>query len=122
MVEVVSVPEKGPLRIGLDYDGTVTAAPDLFYNFIIFATHLGYEVHIITMRPPKHAVNFQFSEAVKGRVHYTNYQAKRTYMEEHGIHINIWVDDHPDMILHSLSPELIRDGWVEEPMKDVSNG
>jgi len=84
------------LTFGLDYDGTITDAPELFLNFCVFAEQKGYKVYIVTMRYPSECGDIPevFKRHTKG-VFATSRMAKKKFMFEQGININIWIDDNP---------------------------
>lgn len=88
------------MKIGLDYDGTITADPELWMTFIRACHHRGHEVHIVTMRhaTPNEAIRADFHHAVAGRVHYTGHEFKFQHMTKKGIAIQVWIDDAPGMI------------------------
>ncbi len=92
------------LNIGLDYDGTISAEPALWRMFVTLAKARGHTVHVVTMRYAEEMIDHEFSILVEGRVNYTGYKAKKPYMEAKGIKIDIWIDDHPAMIVNDLVP------------------
>ncbi len=87
------------MRFGLDYDGTITAAPELWSAFYFTAVALGHEVVVVTMRYPD-------KEEVKdfpAKVHYTSRKAKKLWCDENGIKIDVWIDDNPDWLFRDSS-------------------
>ena len=87
--------------IALDYDGTYTADPALWDTFIQVAHLRGHQVHIVTMRHESEPVCVR---EMPDRIHYTDRRAKKLFMEQLCINVQIWVDDRPDFILHSATP------------------
>ncbi len=81
------------MRIGLDYDGTYTAAPSLWKAFIKMALLEGHEVVCVTMRFPQEAID------VPCPVYYTGRRAKVAWAAENGLDIGIWIDDSPHWLL-----------------------
>lgn len=82
------------MRIALDYDGTYTADPALWYTLILAARQCGHEVVCITMRYPTEPIE------VPVPVIYTSRQAKVAFMEERGEKVDIWIDDSPHWLLN----------------------
>lgn len=87
--------------IALDYDETYTADKGLWDNFIEDCKNRGHEIYIVTAR---HGYNYQellddglFSKT--DGVYFTGHRAKRSFMYEQGIDVNIWIDDNPNAIL-----------------------
>lgn len=78
------------MKIGLDYDGTITAAPELWLAFYYTAIAQGHEVVVVTMRHPEEAV-----EDFPAKVIYTGRKAKKLWCDKQGIDIDIWIDDRP---------------------------
>jgi len=96
-----------PINIGLDYDGTFTADPNLWLRFILDAQAAGHEVHVVTMRYPSETANADpeaknyFDPRLRAlgcRVHATSRGAKKPYMLQHGINIHVWIDDNPKAV------------------------
>lgn len=88
------------MKLALDWDGTGNQDIGLWMIFVMAAQKRGHEVHIVTMRYPSEAIIGQtgipedFALMVDG-VHFTSRKAKRTFMEQKGIKIDVWIDDHP---------------------------
>lgn len=89
-----------PLLIALDYDGTYTADPEFWLEFIKFATARGHEVVVATMRNDDELDDIcdDLYEVVN-RVIPTNRNAKRTFLKSFGIKPHIWIDDQPHFIV-----------------------
>lgn len=79
----------------LDYDGTYTAAPELWDRFIEDAHRRGYTVVCVTMRKPEERLDVD----LPCEVIYTSRRAKVPYMKRLGIRVNIWIDDSPHWLL-----------------------
>lgn len=87
------------MRIALDFDGTYTADPEFWSNFVHACKDNGDDVRIVTYRYPH-----QEAELLKWLVqiipvHYTSHQPKRRFLAERGIEIDIWIDDMPELIV-----------------------
>ena len=86
------------MNIALDYDGTFSADPGLWKNFIRDAKLRGHEVILITMRyedPVESAEVIQALEESDVRIIYTNRKAKQKFVDELNLKIDIWIDDKP---------------------------
>lgn len=86
------------MKIGLDWDGTVTVAHDHFLELTKGFMAAGHEVYIVTMRYPS-----EEGEIAQWRQHvtdvvFTKRLGKKKFCEELGININIWIDDNPEAI------------------------
>jgi len=88
------------MKIALDYDDTYTVDPFLWDLFIASAIARGHDVIVVTGR-----VDSPTAEEVKINppypiiVYYTSGKAKRPFLEEKGIHVDVWIDDRPEYIL-----------------------
>lgn len=80
---------KTSLHIALDYDGTYTADPGLWDQFIKFAQGRGHRVTVITMRHPEQPV----SADLEVDIIYTSLKAKAGFLEA-----DIWIDDKPYLV------------------------
>lgn len=89
------------MNIALDYDGTYTADPALWDSFIAAARARMHQVHLVTMRSSCEPVRLG---AEVDRIHYTDRKAKRPFMQERGIAVQIWIDDMPDFIIGPAAP------------------
>lgn len=90
------------MNIGLDYDGTITADPNGWMEFIRLFQSRGHNVYIVTMRSPNTPIDPAFANAVHGEVYYTDMKAKRPFMENQGIFINVWIDDGPQFVVGDM--------------------
>lgn len=91
-----------PLTIALDYDGTVTADPDLWIDFLKRASARNHRVAIVTMRSPDEPVDNPLV-ALAWRVIYTSRQAKQAFVHSRGIRVDIWIDDQPNYIFEDAA-------------------
>lgn len=76
------------MNIALDYDGTYTADPELWNEFIARCKERGHLVIVVTMRypHPNEAID------VPCEVFYTSRKAKIKAFDQRGF---IWIDDNP---------------------------
>lgn len=81
------------MKIALDYDGTYTADPYFWDNFIILSLNRGHKIICLTMRYPD-SEKIQMSIPI----YYTKRQAKMDYCKANNIKIDIWIDDKPGWI------------------------
>lgn len=118
------------MKIGLDYDGTVTSDYAGFVSLVRMMRERGHEVYITTMRyvsECKGDLEFcVFARNVDGVVA-TGREAKKEYCLKYGITIDVWIDDNPRAIEESAkqiwgtpSPEetvVIEDHATEIPKR-----
>lgn len=92
-------------RIALDYDGTYTADPELWQEFVRYARSRGHEVYVVTMRYPHECedVERQLSGKVSGII-YTGRKGKLRHTSFMDKPIDIWIDDMPHFILEDAAP------------------
>ena len=83
------------MLIALDYDGTYTAAPDLWAHFIGQATTAGHEVVVVTMRFAHEPID------VPCEVIYTARSPKGPFMASLGRVPAVWIDDKPHWIFRA---------------------
>ena len=78
----------------IDYDGTYAADTALWGSFIATALSCGHRVLICTGRA------FPPTETPHGiEVHCTAGQAKRDYLADLGISVDVWIDDDPASVI-----------------------
>ena len=78
----------------IDYDGTYAAAPALWGQFIAAARLAGHRVLICTGRAFAPVILPNDLE-----VHCTAGQAKRDYLADLGISVDVWIDDDPASVI-----------------------
>jgi len=85
------------MRIALDYDKTFTLDPDMWVEIIQLMQGNSHEVIIVTMR----YLHEEIPINIKGvNVHYTERKAKVRWCMDHGIDVNVWIDDQPYWLLN----------------------
>lgn len=99
------------MKIGIDWDGTVSAAPEVFKDLILLFNTAGHECVIVTWRPqltnveghcelyPDMAKQFNLW-GFQIQVICTNGGAKREHFDA-----DIWIEDNPAAVLFSLKSE-----------------
>ena len=86
--------------LAIDYDDTYTRDYPFWQAFIKSSQKRGHTVYCVTWRYDREPVDPELTELVQ--VFYTNRKAKRPFMEDKGIAINIWIDDNPESILRDM--------------------
>lgn len=89
------------MLIALDYDGTYTADPELWDEFIARARSRDHQVIIATMRIKgfeDEIVEAQLADKVD-EIIYTDRKAKKAAVRhQYGRDPDIWIDDNPDWL------------------------
>lgn len=105
--------------IALDFDETYNTMPDMYDEIINVFQGYGFKVILATYRHPTSDYDplFERLEDQGVPVYCTDGKAKKKYMEDLGIKVDIWIDDNPRSILEDSawkhdSPEL--HAWREE--------
>lgn len=95
-----------PLTLAIDYDSTFTALPRVAtLNFIRALKNDGCRVFIVSSRscectPDEKCENHCYMAGETGcSVILTSGSAKKWFVEQRGIRVDIWVDDCPESIL-----------------------
>lgn len=90
------------MNISLDYDDTYTRDPALWDAFIEQARKQGHKVFCVTMRYPHWSESKPVFESLTGKVDdffFTGRKAKRPFMYQQRINIDVWIDDQPNWIV-----------------------
>ncbi len=93
--------------ISFDYDNTITAAKHKMLMLMALCNEFGWDVYVCSGRLHTDGEELDWLKEldfVQG-VYTTDYQNKRQFMEEKGIHVDVWVDDVPESILCDLDKE-----------------
>jgi hypothetical protein len=92
------------VNISLDWDHCYTRDPQAWNDFIDVMQQHGHNIYVVTMRHENagRLVKEALANKVEG-IFFTNCQAKKDFMVERGIHIDVWIDDQPYFILHNAS-------------------
>lgn len=91
--------------IALDYDDTWTRDPDAWYAAMMAMKQAGHTIYGVTMRYPREASGMSMRYgAVCEKIFFTSREAKWYYMQNQGIHVDVWIDDSPHFILRSAQP------------------
>lgn len=88
--------------IALDYDGTYTADPELWLEFVKHASRNGHKVICITMRfPHENTIDPRLTELID--VMCTSRKAKKQFARTQGVVPDIWIDDNPEWLFDDAS-------------------
>lgn len=91
----------GAMRIGLDFDGTLTADPVLFAGFVNFAKSRGHSVVLVTARLDTHENRATIDDFLASAdfpevtTFFTGLQSKIAYMKTAGMPVDVWIEDDP---------------------------
>ena len=95
-----------PLTLAIDYDQTFDRMPEIWSRFIADARSAGHRVFIVSSRrcectPDGMCENHRDIAAVviASGIILTSGSAKKWFLEQRGIKVDIWVDDCPESIL-----------------------
>ena len=68
----------------------------LWAGFIADAQKKGHKIYVVTMRYPSECENlYQFIKGYDLEVIATSRKAKKSFCEDMGIDIHVWIDDNP---------------------------
>jgi hydroxymethylpyrimidine pyrophosphatase-like HAD family hydrolase len=91
------------MTFALDFDDTFTADPPCFAALIELAKQHGHKVLIVTARHRTEENIREIMEATelsRGSIYLTSLQPKMWYMQEQGVHIDVWIDDNPNAVVN----------------------
>lgn len=81
-------------NLGIDFDDTISADPELFRAVAELATLRGWVVYVVTARHSGCRIPSPWHELAI----YCGGRPKREVCEARGIHIDVWIDDTPESI------------------------
>lgn len=85
--------------ICIDFDDTYTADPPLWDRIIPIMRQHGWVIICATMRYKEEGKYVEESIGkLVDHVFYTGRQAKKTYLTELGVKVDIWIDDRPEWL------------------------
>lgn len=94
------------MRIALDYDHTFTRDPKAWTDFIHLMQREEHTVYCVTMRHPTGEEHKEVQQTLGHLVDglfCTGRKAKRQFMADRGITIDVWVDDMPETIMEDFA-------------------
>lgn len=89
--------------ISVDYDETYTCDPKAWDEVIASLRRLGHTVYCVTMRHPDLHESLQVCADLNSKVDaifFTGRKAKKDFMFNQGICVNVWIDDSPFFVLN----------------------
>lgn len=92
------------MNIALDFDDTYTADPTL-WNLLIDGCHaLGHRLYVVTCRhdTPENREDVRVEYIKPHRHFFTGHAAKKWFMEQRGIKIDVWIENDPATILRGM--------------------
>lgn len=91
--------------IAFDFDETISDNPELFLRVMKTFELSGWFVVVVTYRTPSTSPEDLDFLVEKGyKCFFTSQKAKKKYMEDRGIPVDIWVDDEPETIIRNYKP------------------
>jgi hypothetical protein len=88
------------MLICLDYDGTYTADPIFWDQFIDNAKASGHRVICTTMRYEDEGDEVkEYLESRVEAIYFTSRSAKKPWLLQRGIKPDIWIDDMPEWLV-----------------------
>jgi len=87
--------------IAIDYDGTYSAAPELWDQFIKLFQDAGHTLICCTGRTEDLGKPVMSSVGKLIPVVFAGGMSKREACKRHGYDVNVWIDDMPEMITSS---------------------
>lgn len=92
-------------NIGIDFDETISLAPDMWLNIMSIMEKNGFNVYVVTWRyAHEYPEDLKFLVDKGYKVFYTGRLNKRHYTASKGINIDIMIDDSPEAWCFSMSP------------------
>lgn len=89
--------------VSIDYDETYTCDPAAWDEVIAVLRKFGHTVYCVTMRFPDLQESMEVIADLNFKVDaifFTGRKAKKDFMFDQGICVNVWCDDMPTFILH----------------------
>lgn len=94
------------LVFSFDFDCTISEDPELFLSMMGMLELMGHTVVICTCRmPDTYPEDLAFLEKKGYKIYYTSHKAKKKYLADQGVIVDIWVDDTPESILQDWDGE-----------------
>lgn len=119
------------MNIGLDFDHCFTEDPDLWLEFIDMSQRMGHKVYIVTMRNEIFEGDYVHEQIDnKCDIIFTSRNAKRNHVKEnHGVEIDIWIDDNPHYVgidhptLQDMNESVeVHERWTRRNNVSMKNG
>lgn len=82
-----------------DFDNTISRDPEGFLKIMHTLEMRGHVCYVVTARlSTMYPDDLNFLKDKGYRVFFTELKAKRKYMQDQGIEIDVWVDDKPEAV------------------------
>jgi len=95
---------KNAIKIAVDYDETITKDAYAWSQIMQLMHNLGMKVYVVTYRNNRESSDLDYliaSDFIESVV-FTARHGKKAFCENLGIFIDIWIDDNPITITHTL--------------------
>ena len=93
--------------IALDYDETFTRDPVTWMAVMKILRERGHTVIGVTMRYVRESLDMHPGYAeICDTIYFTARSAKRDFLGDLGVIVDVWIDDAPEFILHSARGHL----------------
>lgn len=88
------------MKIGLDYDDTITLDPPFWRDFIALAKAYGHEVVCVSLRFNTLENSREVNETLGHKIPVVlcDHEYKEEKAEKKGLKIDVWIDDLPETI------------------------
>lgn len=88
------------MTIGIDYDGTFNADPELWRGFIIHAASRGHNCVCVTGRSDEGEYGAEVRRAIGDLmpIVFAGMVWKSKAAEGAGFYVNVWIDDNPEYV------------------------
>jgi hypothetical protein len=92
-----------PLVVAIDYDMTITRAPNEFTRLLMLMKSMHWNILIVTDRDPgDREEELRWLAELADDVIFVNGEAKIDALEDLGIDVDIWIDDNPVTIIDGV--------------------
>lgn len=87
------------MTFAIDFDDTFSESPRFFHEFLDLIEKYGHKAYLVTARY-KEMNNKDIVETVRNRIPivFCGMKNKRSFCENNGIFIDVWIDDLPEYI------------------------
>lgn len=90
------------MNIALDFDDTYTRDPGMWNDFIDMSKRKGHDIRIVTFRKSTMTDPALDWLAQKIPVIFTEYTQKRSFCNNMGWLVDVWIDDSPEFIVETV--------------------
>lgn len=91
------------MNIGIDFDDTITADPQLFHALIDMARQQGHDIRIVTARSEAYGLQpvFDYAETFAPSVpviHTSGFLKAPYCVKYHDFDVDVWIEDNPHWV------------------------